>query len=298
MILEMLRARGFNNPNLRVGTHMMGWHPNPTSRLTAYTSNNAATIQRQLQAMKAFGISVVVLTWQGTTVDPKLQNVADLLSQQIAADGTMQFMLLLDPGIVKYRVSKANTPEQEMSAQLSSAAVQTILNRPGYRTRTVQVDPYTVKTVRPVLDFDTQVDFTKVAPGPTPVEFWMRHVDYSWPEIVSTIPTFKTNNALPSMKGPGVAFGFFDGGYPHDILNPAMPLFKATGGIDWNTSSWGPGVGAARLIAPMAGQTFLQSLDTINKNTDLILLVTWNDYDEKGTAIEPYVSGFTGVDIY
>lgn len=287
MFKASLQKRGFNGKLL---AHMILWHPNPASRMNAYQSNNEYTIGKQLDVLEAFGFDGVVVTWQGVGV--AFQHSAAMEFSKQTSDRSMLFALLLDPAVVAQRLAGA-TIEQALAAQLNHPDTQLMLNRPSYAPG------------KPVFDFDTEANFDVMAKQFPQLQFWKRHIQYSWPETVYTdasgqqqqltpaqvVAQLKTDNANPAMKAPGIFSRFFDGG-----------LLDAKGVPDFSKGAWpvAPGKTAkpARIIHSLAGNTFHNSVDAIPNLSSIpyLCFVTWNDYTE-GSEGEAFFSMVSGIRI-
>lgn len=248
--------------------HWMPWfgdgHYHP---MTAYKSNNIFTIGKQLDVMQAVGIDGVIATWQGPTVNPFAHEATVNMCDELGERG-MLFALLLDPWICKQSANK----EQAIITALNDPMVVGMLDSPAYLPEKF------------VLDFGAGANFATVEKSVGAMQFLMRHVGYSWPEITSTLSTLAKDNASPLMAIPGICPKFFDGGLPTST------------GFDWNTQTWGPGT-SARSIEDQAGNFFHDQVALVPIKTSYAAIVTWNDYNER-TAVEPMCSILTGKRIH
>lgn len=264
-------------------THKMEWfgdqHYHP---MTAYKSNNPYTIGKQLDVMQAVEIDGVISTWQGPTVNPFAHDATMKTCEQLSERG-MLFALLLDPWVCRGAINDAQaklktplTSDQVTAianplvvAALNDPTTQAMLNSPAYLPEKF------------VLDFGTGANFATVEKSVGAMQFLMRHVGYSWPEITNTLATLAKDNANPMMAIPGLCPKFFDGGLPRAVV----------GTLDWNTQSWGSG--ASRSIEDQAGNFWHDQVALVPLKTPYAAVVTWNDYNER-TAVEPFCSIFTG----
>lgn len=253
---------------IKLLAHKMDWfgEPGKVHRVN-YDSSDPLVISRQLSIAQDVGIDGFIDTWQG--LGKPFSHAAAMETCQQCSERGMLFALLMDPAITKAVVNK----EQAVIAALTDPTTQKMLNSPAYLPG------------KPVLDFDTKADFTKVAPLVPGVRFWKRHTEYSWPEIVNTVATLKADNANATMQIPGLCPYFNDAGAP-------LP----GGGRDYSKWVWGLDK-PCRVIDHEAGKFFFDQLDVTPRTTAYAALVTWNDHDE-GTGMEQFLAIATGRRIY
>jgi hypothetical protein len=287
-VKQMLQAHGWQT-NGKLLAHWMNWfgdsHYHP---MTAYTSYNPVTIGRQLDVMQASGIDGVIVTWQGTNNPSGQQATLEMLSQ--IEDRSMLFCLLADPWLMGNKAPG----EQEVIAQLTSQAGLSMIQSPAYLPEGYFLD-FTN-------DLFNQATVTAALKTYLPAfNVLSRHTQYSWPEIVNTIPTLKSDNANSTMKIPGLFYKFFDGGNPNNSSQFSNPARGEGAGIDDNTETWDAPtdeiLNDSRTLEDQAGNLFFDALAVTPMTSNYLALVTWNDYNER-TAWEPFLSMVAGERIY
>lgn len=243
--------------------HWTGWHGKDGPSIPGYDSRDANVIGDQLSAMEtlasalgAGGFGVVALTY-GPTVSTFIHAAVMEMSRQ-CSNRNVPFALCFDPWTVRNK--DKNTA---MIAALQHPDTQVMLAGRSYLAG------------KPVLDFSTGCDPKTVLNAVHGIQYWMKNVDYSWPETTETIPTLAIVQALPTMKLPCVMSQFNDGT-----------------GADRNKSVWDQ-TKPARIVPPLAGKTFWDMVELIPKSSTMVQAVTWNDYKE-GTNVEQFASMLWG----
>lgn len=267
--------------------HWMPWfgdgHYHP---MTAYKSNNIFTIGKQLDVMQAVGIDGVIATWQGPTVNPFAHEATVNMCDELGERG-MLFALLLDPWVCRGAINDAQAKQKtpltsDQVAAIADPLVVAAMNDPMV---VGMLDSPAYLPEKFVLDFGTGANFATVEKSVGAMQFLMRTVGYSWPEIINTLPILAKHNANPLMAIPGICPKFFDGGAP-----------GALGVIDWSKQSWETGE-PTRSIEDQAGNFFHDQVALVPIKTSYAAIVTWNDYNER-TAVEPMCSILAGKRIH
>jgi hypothetical protein len=125
---------------------------------------------------------------------------------------------------------------------------------------------------RVVLDFSTGVDPAKIMAVLPTVSYWMRGVDYTWPERTNTLSILAQQSKLSTMKLPCL-FRYFNDGNP----------------LDRNKQAWDM-TQPVTVIEALAGMTYQMSAMTGQLvKGDFYQFVTWNDVAE-GTEIESFAA--------
>jgi hypothetical protein len=244
--------------------HLITFHGKDGAPSTpGYISTDPLVIGDQLTCMQKFGYlmngrddaGVVILTY-GPFVSSFIHQASMEIARQ-CGNRRMPFVLMFDPWTVR------NAPDKNaaMLAVLKHPDTISMLNSRAY-----------LSGAGPVLDFSTGVDPKAIVAAIPGFQYWMRHVDYSWPETGSNwLTQLKTDNANPAMKLPALMLQFNDGTGP-----------------DKNKSVWDQSA-PARVIPSMAGNTFYEMAALIPSTASMVQMVTWNDYAES-TAIEPFAA--------
>lgn len=150
-----------------------------------------------------------------------------------------------------------------------------------------------------IFDFDlgnptqANVNIPKVQAAFPKYPILSENTGYTWPQINSDpVATLKTQNLNPLLKVPGVTpHGFFDAGYPLSLgVNEPETVYT---GRDYNKSVWDE-TKPVRLIEHQAGGYYFDQLAVTTKNTKYIMLVTWDDFDER-TSILQALSPLAGI---
>jgi hypothetical protein len=232
--------------------HIVTYHGKDGKSRPGYLSIDPLVIADQLTAIQKLGGSGAVALTYGPYVSMFMHQASMEICRQ-CSERRMLFALCYDPWTVK------NTPDVNaaMDKVLQNPDTQTMLNSRAYIPE------------RAVLDFSTGVDPTKLKTQG--VGYWMKHIQFSWPEITNTLETLAKDNSNPQMKMPGVFTRFFDG----DPTN-------------YNNSVWG---GPVRVIDSEGGDMLAKSILSADTavNAPYRQYVTWNDYAE-GTEIEPFTA--------
>lgn len=228
--------------------HWVGWHGKDGQSLTGYDSRDPNVISHQLHAMLALGGSksgVVALTFG--FVSPFIHQAVMQMGNQCNALG-MPFALCMDPWTVKNATDK----NAEMIKTLTSPDYQFLLNMDCYLEG------------KPVLDFATGCDKTKVQSGVPGITYLMNGPDFDWPRI----PPQPNKTALPC------AYVEFDDGTVPDRNMSAQDQSKP-----------------ARVIPSLGGSTFWSN--NVSGTGKYVQFATWNDVKE-GTDVEKFGSMLWG----
>lgn len=240
--------------------HALYWYgqPGDTSTMHRYVSTDPNVIADQISAMQNLGIGGILALTFGPTVNPFIHQTVMEACRQCGERG-MLFGLVLDPWVAKASTDKTAA----VIASLQHPDMQTMLSSRGYLPE------------RYVLDFGTGADSVRVMNAVPGMSMLNLGTGFSWPSFSSSsaLATLARQNALPTMKIPGVCPRFNDG-YPGDR----------------NKSVWG---GNVRVLESQAGNFFWDQVALAPKTSKYVQLITWNDYFED-TAIEPSASMLWG----
>lgn len=262
MIVETLQEQ-LEHPVL---FHRVGWHGKDgmSQSIPNYDSRDPNVIAHQLECMKAVGgedCGVIQLTF-GPTVSPFIHESAMNTANQCRALG-MPFALCFDPWTVKNpdgTFPSVDVANSRMIAALQHPDIQFILNMENYLPG------------KPVLDFSTNVDRSKVVAAVPGIGYWLEQLDYDWVQI----PTVANKTKMPAV------YVMFDDGT----------------GPDRNKSRWDQKA-PVRLVNQRGGKTYyacnVSGANNCN-GKNYVQFETWDDYTEQ-TACEAWFSMVSGIRI-
>jgi hypothetical protein len=293
-IKDALIKLGFK-PTFKLFTDVMVWYDSSLApRYTRYNSEDPFVIEAQFDVMQAAGIDGVRITYQGlNSPTSEIQTeAARVMALQCEKRG-MGCVLLLDPAIAK----KAGTTPLETGviSQLMDMQVQEIINSTNY------LKDASGKPI--IMDFDVQAagmtvvdatgkstqtgNYQNVIKALPQYTFGSKHKMYSWMDMPATAANqtaYANDNANPLMLMPGVILEFNDAGF----VNPDST-------IDNNSEVWTKGT-PFREAKSQSGNLYFDQLAKVNKATDYLSLITWNDYRER-TTWEQFFAAEAGVRI-
>jgi hypothetical protein len=240
--------------------HVVLWYGKDGPSETGFNSGDPNVIGDQLDSIQNFcgeGAGVIALSF-GATVSTFIHQASMEMCRQ-ANERQMPFALCFDPWSVSPSKTLADI-DSTMVKTLQHPDIQTMLNSRSYLTAK--------NGKKAVLDFSTGADKAVVSAAVPGVDYWCKNEEYSWPEIVETVPTLAVVQALPTMQLPSVCVAFDDGTGP-----------------DRNKSRWNQSQ-PVRILPPREGSLFWDMADLASecKGAQFIQLVTWNDYHEQ-TAV-------------
>lgn len=245
--------------------HVVNWHGKDGPSQTGYDSRDPITISHQLSAMawlslmmRAPKFGVVLLTY-GPTVSPFIHAATKEWVRQCNLR-QVTFALCFDPWTVKGQADK----NAAMIAALKHPDTAGMLASPNYLLGTVG---------KPVLDFGTGVDVSKVTSGVAGIEYWQNGREFAWIRFPSTAADFKAENATAKLP---IAFPSFDDGT----------------GADRNKQAWDQSQ-PVRLALPRAGGLWWDMIESA-RGQDWIQVGTWNDVAENPVTIETFASMLWG----
>jgi hypothetical protein len=248
-------------------------------RAVPYVATDANVIAKKLSLMQADGVDIVISTWQG--VYAPSSNLDTVLMAAQCIEVGLQFALLLDPWCAKLSAKGQNTNyTANVTASLQAPSTQAILNSPCYVPE------------KYILDFNTKADLSALGKSFPTVKFLAQGSGFSWisiPQITDSparnaaaVANLKAQHVNPAMKIASFCESFDDSGQPLPVGIQSQAAFDAAGGKrDLTQSVWG---GPARILESFAGEFAQQQLATINPNTPIIAVLTFDDYDEQSSG--------------
>src|ERR1700734_666081 len=267
----------------RHGTHYVCYNADgKVHRGIPYNANDPKVVTKQLELMLEDGITLVVGTWQGIYATACNSN-AILLSSLCTQLG-MQFCLLLDPWCAKLSASGANTNYTvNVETSVAAASTQKILEASSYIPEHI------------ILDFDTGANLSQLDAKFPGISFGAQGSVFSWIDIptvtdsaqrnAAAAANLKSQHSNPSMVFASYWASFNDSGMPLPQGVSSMAAFQAAGEQrDYNQSVWSPNPKNCRILESFGGQLQLQTMQTINPATKIIMQGTWNDYDEQSSG--------------
>lgn len=281
----------FSQP-VRCGMHFMGWHGyaghfDPRAK---YTSDDPATIARQLDEIADWGFDFLMMPWFGDQDRPTTRTMGLLLDA--AGERRMQVGISIDVGAITKRIVTSNNSNLELD-QLIRFAESLFINHPAYLLGS---------DGRPlVFEFGME----------TLPTFKLDPID--WPAIIKKYPFSFIHRNIGGFATPGAgSYAWLDNGLPYlnDYYKRAnVPsqtsmcfgsLFKGFDNrkvdasgliISPEVSTWTGKPADVKIIPENNGQTFLDTVTATNAFVATggklagIIFNTYNDWQE-GTACE------------
>lgn len=282
--------------NGRLAAHHMGYLADgKVHRAVPYVATNPKVIAQKLALMQSDGVDIVIETWQGPWATSC--HLDATLTCAMCAQLGMQFCLLLDPWCARLNSKGQSTDYTgNVTAALQFASTQTMLSASSYVPEKF------------VLDFNTGADLVALGKAFPTLRFLEQGNGFSWiaippPSITDSplknawaISNLKAQHANPAMKIASFCDSFNDSGQPLPVGVQSQTAFDAAGGNrNWNVGVWGNV--PARVLESFEGQFAEQQLATINPETSIVAILTWDDPDERSSGPrEAIVAEERGVD--
>lgn len=269
-----------------IWAHLMVWFGQSNHMNVGYDSADPNQVHKQLDDMQSRGIQGAIVDWYGT--DPSqahVDNAATVVMHDAQARNGFQFAIMEDAG-----------GGPQLCAQQGGCDVtKQVINDLNYvMDRYAQSPVYIHINGHPAIFFfgleQFPVDWNKVRAKVKgkPVFIFRNAVGFQSPQTDGGFSWVNINTADANDWGQSYLDSFYATGLEHGKEAVVGSGYK---GFNDSMAGWG----SHRVLNQNCGQTWLATLDEINKyyggNPRLngVQLVTWNDYEE-GTEIE------TGID--